>query len=46
MTKAPWCSTEEKPAGEIVLDVVQPDKSKATYNGTADVKANWTVRAK
>jgi curli biogenesis system outer membrane secretion channel CsgG len=38
--------TEEKPAGEVVLDVVQEDKSKATYAGTAEVKSGWTVKSK
>jgi len=38
--------SEEKPAGEIVLQTVQDDRSKAVYVGTADVKAGWVVRAK
>jgi len=37
--------TEEKLAGEVTLDSVQDEKSKATYNGTADVKSGWTVKA-
>lgn len=36
---------EEKLAGEVTLDTVQADRSKATYFGTADVKNGWTVRA-
>jgi hypothetical protein len=38
--------SEEKPAGEITLESVQDEKSKATYDGTADVKTGWIVRAK
>jgi len=38
--------SEEKPAGEIVLQTVQDDRSKAVYVGTGDVKAGWIVRAK
>jgi len=37
--------TEEKLAGEVTLDSVQDEKSKATYSGTAEVKAGWTVKA-
>jgi curli biogenesis system outer membrane secretion channel CsgG len=36
--------TEEKLAGEVTLDNVQEDKSKATYSGTAEVKTGWTVK--
>ena len=38
--------TEEKPAGEITLQAVLDDRSKATYDGSAQVKAGWIVRAK
>lgn len=38
--------TEEKLAGEITLDAVQEEKSKATYNGSADVKSGWVVKLK
>jgi curli biogenesis system outer membrane secretion channel CsgG len=36
---------EEKLAGEITLDSVQEDRSKASYAGSLDVKAGWTVKA-
>jgi curli biogenesis system outer membrane secretion channel CsgG len=38
--------TEEKPAGEITLQAVQDDRSKASYDGAASVQAGWIVRAK
>jgi curli biogenesis system outer membrane secretion channel CsgG len=38
--------TEEKPAGEITLDSVQEDRSKATYAGSAEVKGGWVVKGK
>jgi curli biogenesis system outer membrane secretion channel CsgG len=38
--------TEEKEAGEITLDSVQADRSKATYSGAAEVKAGWIVKKK
>ena len=38
--------SEEKPAGEITLQAVQDDRSKASYDGPALVKAGWIVRAK
>jgi curli biogenesis system outer membrane secretion channel CsgG len=38
--------TEEKLAGEVTLDTVQEDKSKATYGGAAEVKAGWVIKAK
>jgi curli biogenesis system outer membrane secretion channel CsgG len=38
--------TEEKLAGEITLQAVQDDRSKASYDGSAEVKAGWIVRAK
>jgi curli biogenesis system outer membrane secretion channel CsgG len=37
--------TEEKLAGEITLDAVQEERSKATYDGAAEVKAGWVVKA-
>lgn len=37
--------TEEKLAGEITLDSVQEERSKATYSGAAAVKAGWVVKA-
>jgi len=37
--------SEEKLVGEITLDVVQDEKSKASYTGSADVKAGWVVKA-
>ncbi|MBI3414689.1 MAG: hypothetical protein HY043_05110 [Verrucomicrobia bacterium] len=37
--------TEEKLVGEIILDSVQEDRSKASYVGTLEVKAGWTVKA-
>ena len=36
--------SEDKPAGEITLDAVQEERSKASYAGTSDVKAGWTVK--
>jgi curli biogenesis system outer membrane secretion channel CsgG len=38
--------TDEKLVGEVTLDTVQDEKSKATYSGSAEVKAGWTVKAK
>ena len=38
--------TEEKLVGEITLQSVQDDKSKASYDGDAQVKAGWIVKAK
>lgn len=37
--------TEEKLVGEVTLDAVQEDKSKATYAGDAEVKSGWVVKA-
>jgi curli biogenesis system outer membrane secretion channel CsgG len=37
--------SEEKLVGEVALDVVQEEKSKANYTGDADVKAGWVVKA-
>lgn len=38
--------TDEKLVGEVVLQSVQADKSKASYSGNAEVKAGWVVKAK
>lgn len=38
--------TEEKLVGEITLDSVQNDRSKATYSGSLEVKTGWVVKAK
>ncbi len=38
--------TEEKLVGEVTLDSVQDDRSKATYNGDVAIQAGWVVRAK
>jgi curli biogenesis system outer membrane secretion channel CsgG len=38
--------TEEKLVGEVVLQSVQEDRSKASYAGNLDVKSGWTVKAK
>jgi hypothetical protein len=38
--------TEEKPAGEITLESVQEERSKATYAGSSEVKSGWAVKAK
>jgi curli biogenesis system outer membrane secretion channel CsgG len=37
--------TDEKLVGEITLDAVQEEKSKATYAGDAEVKSGWVVKA-
>ena len=37
--------TEEKLAGEVTLNAVQEERSKATYDGSAEVKAGWVVKA-
>jgi hypothetical protein len=37
--------TEEKLVGEITLEAVQDDRSKASYSGNAEVKAGWVVKA-
>jgi curli biogenesis system outer membrane secretion channel CsgG len=37
--------TEEKLVGEVTLDSVQNDRSKASYAGAAEVKAGWVVKA-
>jgi curli biogenesis system outer membrane secretion channel CsgG len=38
--------TDEKLVGEVVLQSVQADRSKASYSGDAEVKAGWVVKAK
>lgn len=37
--------TEEKLVGEVTIESVQEDKSKASYSGDAQIKAGWTVKA-
>jgi curli biogenesis system outer membrane secretion channel CsgG len=36
--------TEETLVGEVVLDSVQAERSKASYKGNAEVKAGWVVK--
>jgi len=36
--------SEEKLVGEVTLDSVQTERSKATYAGSAEVKTGWVVR--
>ena len=38
--------TDEKLVGEVVLQSVQADRSKAAYSGDAEIKAGWVVKAK
>ena len=38
--------SEEKLIGEVKLDAVQDDRSKASYVGATPAKAGWIVRAK
>jgi curli biogenesis system outer membrane secretion channel CsgG len=38
--------SEEKLNGEVTLDSVQEERSKATYGGGGDVKAGWVVKVK
>ncbi len=38
--------TDEKLAGEITLQAVQDERSKASCDGTLTVKAGWVVKAK
>ncbi len=38
--------TDEKLVGELTLQSVQEDRSKASYAGNLDVKAGWVVKAK
>ena len=37
--------TDEKLVGELVLETVQDDRSKARYEGVVEVKAGWIVKA-
>lgn len=36
--------SEEKLVGEVTLDSVQAERSKASYQGNAEVKAGWVVK--
>jgi curli biogenesis system outer membrane secretion channel CsgG len=38
--------TDEKLVGEVVLQSVQADRSKASYSGNVEIKAGWLVKAK
>jgi curli biogenesis system outer membrane secretion channel CsgG len=38
--------TDEKLAGELTLQSVQPDRSRASFSGDLQVKAGWAVKAK
>ncbi|MCX6890400.1 MAG: hypothetical protein NTX51_02600 [Verrucomicrobia bacterium] len=38
--------TDEKLAGELVLQSVQDDRSKASYSGSLEAKAGWIVKAR
>jgi len=38
--------SEEKLVGEVTLQTVQDDRSKAAYAGSAEVKAGWVVKVK
>lgn len=38
--------TEEKLVGEVTLDAVQDDRSKANYDGEVAIQTGWVVRAK
>ena len=37
--------TDEKLIGELTLETVQEDRSKASYDGAAEIKAGWVVKA-
>jgi curli biogenesis system outer membrane secretion channel CsgG len=37
--------SEDKLVGEITLDAVQEERSKASYSGSEEVKEGWTVKA-
>lgn len=37
--------TEEKLIGEVTLDAVQEERSKAAFSGSAEVKTGWVVKA-
>jgi curli biogenesis system outer membrane secretion channel CsgG len=36
--------SEEKLAGEITLDSVQDERSKASYSGSAEIKVGWLIK--
>ncbi|MRR31080.1 hypothetical protein EG834_12335, partial [bacterium] len=38
--------SEEKLAGEVVLQAVQDERSKASYSGSAEPKSGWVVKQK
>jgi hypothetical protein len=38
--------SEEKLYGEITLDTVQDERSKATYSGSGELKSGWAVKIK
>jgi curli biogenesis system outer membrane secretion channel CsgG len=38
--------TDEKLVGEITLNTVQDERSKASYAGDLNIKSGWTVKAK
>lgn len=38
--------SEEKLAGEVVLQAVQEERSKGSYSGSGEPKAGWSVKAK
>lgn len=38
--------TEEKLVGEVTLDAVQEERSKASYSGNLEVKTGWIVKVK
>jgi hypothetical protein len=38
--------SEEKLYGEVTLDTVQEERSKATYNGSGELKSGWVVKVK
>ena len=38
--------SDEKLVGEVTLQNVQDDRSKASYSGDRDVKSGWNVKAK
>jgi hypothetical protein len=37
---------DEKLAGEIILQAVQEERSKASYTGNREIKPGWVVKAK
>jgi curli biogenesis system outer membrane secretion channel CsgG len=38
--------SEDKLVGEVTLETVQEDRSKAVYSGDAEAKSGWTVKSK